>query len=78
MRSDFTTPAGAIVDPLDKVNGGGERYWRVTVTTPPGWPRQAYRVYTILAFTEDQAGQEGLGRFGKEIDGRAQSQIWMG
>lgn len=64
-----TTPAEAIVDPLDKVTGGGERWWRVTVRTPPGWPKFASRVYTVLCFTEAAAGQEGLERFAEEIDG---------
>lgn len=64
-----TTPAEAFVDPGDKLTGGGERWWTVTVRTPPGWPRFHQRVYRVLCFTEAAAGQEGLERFAEEIDG---------
>ena len=74
----ITTPAEAIGDPLDLTTGGGERWWKVIVTTPPGWPKFQRRVYRLLAFTEEQAGQYGIARFGEEIDGRKQQQIWMG
>jgi hypothetical protein len=74
----FTTPAQAIIDPGDMLTGGGERWWTVTVCTPPGWPRFERRVYQVKAFTEIQAGQYGLERFAEELDGRPQRQIWMG
>lgn len=76
--NQFTTPAQAIVDPLDITTGGGERFWRVVVRTPPGWPKANRKVYRFKAFTETQAGQMGLKRFAEEIDGRPQGQIWMG
>lgn len=50
-------------------DGGGERYWRVVVRTPPGWPKFHRRVYTVRAYTDSQAGQEGLQKFAHEIDG---------
>jgi hypothetical protein len=74
----ITTPAQATVEPRDMVTGGGERWWRVNVSTPPGWPKAASRSYWIKAFTDVQAGQLGLNRFSEEIDGRPQGQIWMG
>jgi hypothetical protein len=67
----FTTPAQAIVDDLGKLfDGGGEHWYRVTVMTPPGWPKFTRRIYCIRAYTESIAGQEGLSRFAQEIDGK--------
>lgn len=73
----ITTPAEAIVDPLDLTTGGGERWWKVTVRTPPGWPKFQRRVYRFLAFTEDQAGQMGIEQFGQDVDGHKAQPILM-
>jgi hypothetical protein len=62
------TPAQATVepDPIARAVGGGEAWWRVTVFTPPWWhpPRRA--AYTIVAFSDTLAAQEGLRRFEEE------------
>jgi len=73
----ITTPAEAIVDPLDLTIGGGERWWKVTVRTPPGWPKFARKVYRFKAFTEDQAGQMGIEQFAQDIDGHKAQPILM-
>jgi hypothetical protein len=65
----ITTPAEAIVDPLDADRG--ERWWRVTVRTPTFWAGRRYRrVYQIKAWTDSLAAREGLERFAQEVDGR--------
>jgi len=67
----ITTPANATVVDWGKLyDNGGERWWRVTVRTPPGWPRREVRVYTISAYTDTLAAREGLKRFSQEVDGR--------
>lgn len=73
-----TTPAEATVEDLGKLyDGGGERWWRVTVRTPPGWPKKAWRIYTIRAYTDSIAGQEGLALFAEEIDGKPRQKPLM-
>jgi hypothetical protein len=66
----YKVPATATVDgPIAKLVGGGEAYWRVTVRTAPHWPHPpAFRVYTIVAFSDNLAAMEGLRRFGEELD----------
>lgn len=67
----ITTPAHATVEDWGKLyDGGGERWWRVTVFTPPGWPKPARRTYTIRAYLDSMAAKEGLARFSKEVDGK--------
>lgn len=66
----ITTPASATVKDLGPLyDGGGERWWEVTVRTAPGWPRRHVRAYTIRAYTDNLAAREGLTRFAREIDG---------
>lgn len=71
MRTHLT-PAHASVEDLGRCyDGGGEHYWRVTVWTPPGWPKPARRVYfPIRAYEDTIAAREGLRRFAEEIDGK--------
>lgn len=74
----ITTPADATCQDLGRLyDGGGEHWWRVTVTTPPGWPKIIKRVYTVRAWTDSQAGQMGLMKFAEEIDGRPQTEILL-
>jgi hypothetical protein len=76
MTNQFTTPAEAVVDDLGRLyDGGGEHWWRVSVRTPPGWPRFMSRNYRVRAYTEAAAGQEGLMRFAEEIDGQPRSAV---
>jgi hypothetical protein len=69
MMRRVKTPAQATVEYCGKETGGAESYWEVTVKTAPFWkgkPQQ--RVYTIKAFTDSIAAEEGLRRFCDEMD----------
>lgn len=60
------TPANATVDFVAKEIGGGEAYWKVKVWSP--FPPFAQRLYTIRAFSDSLAAEEGLRRFSVELD----------
>lgn len=64
------TPADAVTKDLGPAyDGGGERWYGVTVSTAPGWPRQIRRGYRIRAYSDSLAARKGLDLFSKEVDG---------
>lgn len=74
---DIVTPAEAVLEDLGPLyDGGGERWWRVTVRTAPYWPGpKNRRTYTVRAWHETHAARQGLARFTQDIDGHRPIEI---
>jgi len=62
----YKTPCQAIVDFVANEVGGGEKYWFVQVRSPKRLER---RQYTIRAFTDEMAAEEGIRRYCAEMEG---------